>query len=378
MTGKQPPWWNKRLTELRLEVKKWKRRAERNGVEETKECYRQTKREYKQEILRAKGEGWKKFCTEMNSTTSTARIHKLLKMGKREELGSMKDSNGKYTDTPEETLKVLLDYHYPDREPNINHEPEPDLNLDGLKNLDIDEVINLEAVKAAIKSFKPYKSPGMDGIYPALLQQGLEFLAEHILVIYKECLRTGKSPRRWLETKVSFIPKPGKQSYDEPNSIRPISLFSFLLKALERIIFWHLNKTCLRNKLSRNIFAYREGTSTEDALHNLTNKIEIALDNKEHCLVLFLDLSAAFSTLSVAGIIKKLKDMGCEAEILSWSKDMLESRIVVAFLNGDKVFKLVIRGTPQGGILSVIFWNVAGSTGQVSKESPYNNKWLCR
>ena len=70
MTGKQPPWWNKRLTEFRVEVKKWKRRAERNGVEETKEFYRQTKREYKEEILRAKGEGWKKFCTEMNSFKS--------------------------------------------------------------------------------------------------------------------------------------------------------------------------------------------------------------------------------------------------------------------------------------------------------------------
>ena len=141
----------------------------------------------------------------------------------------------------------------------------------------------------------------MDGIYPALLQQGLE----HILVIYKECLKTDKSPSRWLETKVSFIPKPGKQSFDEPGSIRPISLFSFLSKALECIIFWHLNKNCLRNKLSRNIFAYQEGISTEDALHNLTNKIEI----------------------------------------LSWSKDMLKSRIVVTFLNGNKVFKLVIRGT---------------------------------
>ena len=37
---------------------------------------------------------------------------------------------------------------------------------------------------------------------------------------------------------------------------------------------------------------------------------------------------------------------------------MLEDRTVIAFLNGDKVFKIVVRGTPQGGILSVIFWNV--------------------
>ena len=41
-------------------------------------------------------------------------------------------------------------------------------------------------------------------------------------------------------------------------------------------------------------------------------------------MVLFLDLSAAFSNLTVAGILKMLKKMGCDAEIISWSKDMLE------------------------------------------------------
>ena len=37
-------------------------------------------------------------------------------------------------------------------------------------------------------------------------------------------------------TKAILIPKPGKANYDNPKSYRPISLTSFLMKGLERII----------------------------------------------------------------------------------------------------------------------------------------------
>ena len=167
-----------------------------------------------------------------------------------------------------------------------------------------------------------------------------------------------------------FIPKPGKLAYDEAGAFRPISLFSFLQKGVERIIQWHLYKYSLREKLHKNIFAYKESTSTEDALHNLLHKIEKAMEQKEHALVLFLDLSAAFSTMTVEGIIRSLKNIGCDAKILKWCKHLLEHRIVIAFLVGGRVCKLVVRGTPQGGILSITFWNVGSQDMQERFPTP--------
>ena len=38
------------------------------------------------------------------------------------------------------------------------------------------KIITYRKVEWAIKSFAPYKSPGMDGIFPALLQEGQEIL----------------------------------------------------------------------------------------------------------------------------------------------------------------------------------------------------------
>ena len=187
-TGKLPPWWNNHLTELKRKVFSLKRQAARNNDLATLELYRQTQREYKEEIKSSKSKGWQKFCTEMHDTNQTARIQKVLKLGKREEIGSLKDNQGNYTTTPEHALKVLLDKHFPEKEDAGNNQEQYIDMETGIDNLDVYKAITLESVKSSIGSFKPYKSPGMDGIYPILLQKGIDFLGKYIVELYRECL----------------------------------------------------------------------------------------------------------------------------------------------------------------------------------------------
>jgi len=59
---------------------------------------------------------------------------------------------------------------------------------------------------------------------------------------------------------VVFIPKPGKRDYTEPKSFRPISLTSFLMKTLERMIDRYLTQEVLiKTPLHSNQHAYRKG-----------------------------------------------------------------------------------------------------------------------
>ena len=355
---RKPPWWTAKLTELKREVFKCKRRADRTGLEATVECYRQAKREYKLEIKIAKGKGWQKFCSDMENLNSSARIQKVMKTGKKEELGSMKRNDGTFTTTPEETLNVLLDTHFPNCEEEQQHQGRNwDINLD---EVDINQVVNEQSVRAAFSSFKPYKSPGLDNIYPALIQQGIDYLVSSIVHMYRECLTQGKSPKRWLESKVTFIPKPGKQDYSLSKNLRPINLASFLLKGLERLIHWFINSTRLRNNLNDKVFAYREGTSTEDPLHRLVYKIEKALEKNETAIVLFMDMDAAFSSASIKGILNNMERLGVQPIFLRWSEHMLSNRTVTAYLNDESASKEIDNGTPQGGILSTDYWNGDG------------------
>jgi hypothetical protein len=98
------------------------------------------------------------------------------------------------------------------------------------------KVVTCGTVVWAIDSFAPHKSPGIDGIFPALLQEGWEVLVPYLVRIFRACLATDCVPAMWRQVKVVFIPKSGRDSYGGPKDYRPISLTSFLLKTMERLI----------------------------------------------------------------------------------------------------------------------------------------------
>ena len=152
---------------------------------------------YSYQVKKAKTIGWQKLCSDMTKLDTAAKIQKVMKSGSKQELGSLKKPDGSYTTSTQESLQVLLDTHFPDE---TNPDNEVPLNFDGnTNNLDIDKVVNVESVRAALKSFKPFKAPGNDGIYPIMLQQGMDIIEQDIVNLYKRCLREGKVPNIWLE-----------------------------------------------------------------------------------------------------------------------------------------------------------------------------------
>jgi hypothetical protein len=76
-----------------------------------------------------------------------------------------------------------------------------------------------------------------------------------------------------------FIPKPGRNSYSGPRDYRPISLTSFLLKTLGRLVDRYLrDETLALVPMHSNQHAYQAGKSVETALHQLVVRVEKALD----------------------------------------------------------------------------------------------------
>jgi Reverse transcriptase (RNA-dependent DNA polymerase) len=81
---------------------------------------------------------------------------------------------------------------------------------------------------------------------------------------------------------VAYIPKAGTKDPEQPKSYRPISLTSFLLKTMEKLIDLHKrSKYLVRHPLHKMQFAYKAGKSTVSALHHLVTKIEKALRYKK-------------------------------------------------------------------------------------------------
>jgi len=61
--------------------------------------------------------------------------------------------------------------------------------------------------------------------------------------------------------------------------------------------------TLVRYPLNNSQNAYLAGKSTETALHNLVQRIERAINNKEYALGVFLDIEAAFNNASSTSLL---------------------------------------------------------------------------
>ena len=158
----------------------------------------------------------------------------------------MKKIEGGYTETAKETLELLLQSHFPGSKTLTKNDAGEPITLEPLLRGNrgdwvlARQIVNLTKVRWAVKTFHPYKSPGMDGIFSALLQQGLNLIASTLCALLRASIALGYIPMVWRDVKVVFILKPGRDSCAQAKSFRPISLTSFLLKLLEKLIDRHI------------------------------------------------------------------------------------------------------------------------------------------
>ena len=176
------------------------------------------------------------------------------------------------------------------------------------------------------------KSPGGDLVSPVMLQKAGHVLVEILVQLFRASLRLSHVPATWCKARAVFIPKPEKPSYLKAKSFRPITLTFFFLKVLKRLVYWHLNECIggLNPKEHSSQFAFKQGNSTEAALHSVVQKLEKAVFNKQLALALFLDIEGAFSNVSLAAIRSALLYAGIEIHLVTWITGMLKSQMVTA------------------------------------------------
>lgn len=357
--GKKTRWWNKDIAEKRKDSRKSYRRALASGLPEDWEVYRREQREYKKRIRQSKRETWRSYCTGIENTATASRLRKMLISDRTTQPGMLQLPTGEYTSDREQVIAHLLETHFPGCE--LGQTQTQDNS--GYSNATDDmwrtanQVVTVERTERAIMSFAPYKSPGNDGIYPVLLQEGLAILSMTLCRIFQACLALGYIPIAWRTIKVVFIPKPGKATYALAKSFRGISLASFLLKTLERMVDWFLRGgILLSNPMHANQHAYQSGKSTETALHRLVSRIDIAIDRNAYALGAFFDIEGAFDNAPFKAIERALGYAGVNHTVIRWIGAMLKQRSVQTSLGEESNTAIVHRGFPQGGVLSPLLW----------------------
>jgi len=95
---------------------------------------------------------------------------------------------------------LLLDTHFPKN----THVVEDLYIEENLDDQSIDNISNPGRIQWAVYSFKPFKSPGPDGFFPAKLPRRTFLSLPWLTVIFHGCLALNHVPTRWLDVKVIF------------------------------------------------------------------------------------------------------------------------------------------------------------------------------
>ena len=339
------------------------RKARTTQTEEDKEAYQASRIDYRKQIVKAKKESWQNFCQSITALPKAARLQKIVSHDKECQVGLLKLQDGTYAKDENQSLKHLMRVHFPQctfTEPNNQvNEPQDRTTQEPADWETANKVVSKEKLEWAIQRFIPFKSTGPDEVFPALLQHGMAQLIPPLVNIFKGCIALGYLPSGWRKARVVFIPKPGKSTYAEAKSFRPISLTSFVLKTLERLVDRYIrDSTLMEHPLNSGQHAYMAGKSTETALHELVRMIEKGLDRKEYTLGVFLDIEGAFSNAPHGTIIRALQQKGVECCITKWAMQLLTGQNVVTTLGKIKLNAMVTKGVPQGGVLAPLMWNL--------------------
>ena len=354
-------WYDDSLRRLHNRTKRKYMAHRRSAAAKKRKSFVKAKRAYRAACRRGKKQSWRLFVEKTPNQSNMAILYKIAQRRDRRSINTLRRPDSTLSEPGSDTIKVLTDAHFPaaqqgtvplTRDKSLRFSKE---ELDGRYQT----WINPDLVRRAMRKFKPNKAAGPDELKPLVFKYLPDNAIDVLTLIYKACIALSHTPPAWRETKVIFLPKPGKDDYDIPKSYRPISLSNFPLKGLERLVVWKMDEDLQGSPIHPSQHGFSKGKSTDSAISSTTNYIEQHLFEGQHCLGLFLDISSAFDSISIDHIKQTLLDHNGDRELVEWYHSYLGTRYLSVELHGDKNHLTTGTGFPQGGVCSARFWLIA-------------------
>ena len=172
---------------------------------------------------------------------------------------------------------------------------------------------------------------------------------------------SGKFPSVFRMAQV--LPLLKKQGLDHmsPGNYRPISNLNTISKIIERLVLGRLNQH-IHGSGSFDVLqsAYRIGHSTETALVSVLDTLFTTIDNKKITVLIGLDTSAAFDTISHGILLERMRcRFGVSGLALDWIESYLSKRHQYVKLGRHRSSTVeCTSGVPQGSVLGPILFTL--------------------
>ena len=201
------------------------------------------------------------------------------------------------------------------------------------------------------------KAAGPDNINNKILKEARHHLSAVITHLFNLSIKHSFSPSQWKTA--SIVPLPKTTNPTTTGDYRPIALTSALCKVLERIIskeiLNHTKKIWETNKQ----YGFLPGRNTMDALLQVIEDWEKAIDEKKTVHAVFFDFAKAFDLVDHNILITKIDKM-LPKWINSWVAQYLTGRKQRVKSNNKlsewlEVIAGVIQGSVLGPTLFILF-----------------------
>ena len=142
--------------------------------------------------------------------------------------------------------------------------------------------------------------------------------------IYNQSIANGIVPDVFQISRVTIY-KSGEVT--DTGNYRSIATLLSFSKVLERLIYNKLHLFLEKNYIIYKYqFSFRKGYSNEQAILEITDNLNSAIDNKQITCGLFLDFSKAFDTVNHGVLLSKLYTYGIRGTPFKWFKSYLCNR----------------------------------------------------
>lgn len=367
------PWWNKELSALRKKLRQADSKHKKTGSPTDHQSYKKVFGQYKRMLKNSKNENWQLFCS--NNTSNPSRLLKVI--SKKRTPGSIQIPGRSPSSTPLGTLQALTSdagSSLPGPSRPVTQMSTPNAVFSDNNQLEASEtatdICSPLSLKRAIQSLKSKKAPGPDNVSNCMLKKAWRALEHSLLSIFHDSVRLGHIPDCWQLATGILLPKPGKRDYSVKNSWRTLNLTSSILKILEKLVKYYLEDSVnIDSTLDDSQLGFRKGKSADEALHRIVTSIESSLEKGKFALGCFIDIKAAFDSISFESIMIALQKSGVNSTLIKWIFSLLTRRKVIFHLKGASLINYILKGTPQGGILSPLLWNLVINSLLISLKS---------
>ena len=192
--------------------------------------------------------------------------------------------------------------------------------------------LDKEQVQQLIKD-TPTKTCALDPLATALVKEQSKALPLYLTRIINTSFQDAEFPDNLKKSNVCPLIKSIKLQ-TILKSYQPISNLTYISMLIECAACPQMMEfATISGNMEPYQSAYRPQHSTETALLRVKTDILKAMDNKEICCLLLLDLSTAFDTISQKLLLNRLKyRFGFKNKVLTWIENYLlnrEQRVIV-------------------------------------------------